>query len=239
MKNQKTKEFYFICQAKGGVGKSMLMYLFALKNEGNKAAAFVDVDKSTRTSIKQLKFLQGENLYETNINDHNEKIDREKFFEIVEKLANEKYDTFFLDFGAPESEQLPKLFNLDFDSEALKEFEESLNAKFNFCVVIAGGGSYLASMEYLKDMNKVIGKNINLTAYYNENTFQSEPNKIALENLKEICQANEIEYKGFGNFYTDRSSGIQVLKNVSEGKSINEYNGFALKKTINTELQKL
>ncbi|SDG29946.1 hypothetical protein SAMN04487996_11781 [Dyadobacter soli] len=45
-------------QAKGGVGKSILMYLFALKHYQDSKCLFIDVDASTQTSTRQLKFVQ-------------------------------------------------------------------------------------------------------------------------------------------------------------------------------------
>src|SRR4051794_34086751 len=109
------KTFYFNIQAKGGAGKSMLTYLQALKNEDNEAALFVDLDNSTKTSIKQLKFLKDkQRLVETDIIDAFRRIEREKLFQVLENLSQMEFEEYFLDFGAPESEQLPNLFSLDF-----------------------------------------------------------------------------------------------------------------------------
>lgn len=52
------KNYHFIIQAKGGVGKSMLTYLYALNNEQNPSVLFLDVDNSTKTSDRQLGFLR-------------------------------------------------------------------------------------------------------------------------------------------------------------------------------------
>ncbi|WP_090155873.1 hypothetical protein [Dyadobacter soli] len=52
------KNLHFIVQAKGGVGKSILMYLFALKHYQDSKCLFIDVDASTQTSTRQLKFVQ-------------------------------------------------------------------------------------------------------------------------------------------------------------------------------------
>jgi cellulose biosynthesis protein BcsQ len=50
------KKIHFIAQAKGGVGKSLLMYLFALKFGHDSSIFFVDLDSSTESSKRQLKF---------------------------------------------------------------------------------------------------------------------------------------------------------------------------------------
>ena len=110
------KHFIFNIQSKGGAGKSMLTYLQALKHEDNDKALFVDLDNSTKTSLKQLQFLSTKKrIAEVSINDNKRRIDREKLFDVIEKLAAlEPFDTVFIDFGAPESQQFPSLFNLDF-----------------------------------------------------------------------------------------------------------------------------
>jgi hypothetical protein len=54
------KTFHLNLQNKGGAGKSMLTYLQALKHRANVKAAFVDLDNSTKTSARQLQFLEME-----------------------------------------------------------------------------------------------------------------------------------------------------------------------------------
>src|SRR3954467_6296999 len=116
------KTFYFNIQAKGGAGKSMLTYLQALKNEDNENALFVDLDNSTKTSLKQLKFLKEKRrLVETDITDAVKRIEREKLFQVLEGLRGMDFNEYYLDFGAPESEQLPSLFTLDFSADEFKE----------------------------------------------------------------------------------------------------------------------
>ena len=61
-KNNYMKQFHFNVQAKGGSGKSMLTYLQALKNETSQRSYFIDLDSSVKTSLQQLKFLQGKTL---------------------------------------------------------------------------------------------------------------------------------------------------------------------------------
>lgn len=57
------KQFHFILQAKGGVGKSFLVYLLALKHQSQPGTYFVDVDASTQRSSRQLAFLSGTGGY--------------------------------------------------------------------------------------------------------------------------------------------------------------------------------
>src|SRR5690606_10240541 len=147
------KTYYFNIQSKGGVGKSMLTYLQALKHEASESVMFVDLDSSTQSSMTQLDFIsQKGRLIRTDIYDRNRKLDRERFIEVLEALNTQAADQFYIDFGAPESEQLPGLFTLDFTIEEFKEIEKELKAKIIFNIVIAGGPAYEPSMLYLKKM---------------------------------------------------------------------------------------
>src|SRR5579859_5112530 len=131
------KTYFFNIQSKGGAGKSMLTYLQASKHETNTKTFFVDLDNSTRTSVKQLDFLRGEQrMAEVSLIDHVKRIEREKFFEIIESLNVLPFNEFYLDFGAPESQQLPILFSLDVTTEEFKNFEKGLNARFVFNIIV-------------------------------------------------------------------------------------------------------
>lgn len=60
------RKINYILASKGGVGKSTLTYEWALYStyKNHNDMLFVDLDNSTQTSTKQLKFL-GENQLET------------------------------------------------------------------------------------------------------------------------------------------------------------------------------
>jgi hypothetical protein len=50
LKQNTMREFYFNIQAKGGVGKSMLTYLQALKHQDDKRTYFIDFDSCVKSS---------------------------------------------------------------------------------------------------------------------------------------------------------------------------------------------
>lgn len=56
-----------------------------------------------------------------NLLDSRDKIDRQLLFENLMELKQKDYDEFYLDFGAPESDQLPSLFSKDFSLEEFKQ----------------------------------------------------------------------------------------------------------------------
>ncbi len=76
--------------------------------------------------------------------DNRAKIDRQLLFEKLAEESQKDYDSFYLDFGAPESDQLPSLFSKDYTIQEFKQVQDELDAKFIFNVVIAGGGAYEA-----------------------------------------------------------------------------------------------
>jgi hypothetical protein len=235
------KTFIFNIQAKGGAGKSMLTYLQALKREDDTDSVFVDLDNSTKTSVKQLKFLgEKERLITTDIIDAFKRIEREKLFNVIEQLAATPFKEFYLDFGAPESEQLPNLFSMDFTVEEFKEFEASVEAKFIFNIVVSGGPAYRSCMEYANFVAEALKGKFEVYLFINEFTFQSYP--TLLDEVKQYVETNKMLIKGityFGNISVDRNSGQNIMEFVKEGKGFSAYTGFATKTIMKREMQKV
>ena len=125
------KTYYFNIQSKGGAGKSMLTYLQALKYESDEKSLFVDLDSSTMTSVRQLRFVGlKKRVVESDIFDRLRKIEREKLFQVLESVNRTPHERVFVDFGAPESEQLPGLFSIDFSVDEFRDFEQGLGGAF-------------------------------------------------------------------------------------------------------------
>lgn len=230
------KTFNLILQAKGGAGKSFLTYLLALKNETNKDSFFVDLDNSTKTSTNQLQFLiEEERVADINLANRENKIDRERLFNVLEHLNEfNKFNTFFLDCGAPESEQIPNLFNVDFSPEELKEFEEQLDATIIFNIVVAGGSAYTSCMSYLEKI-LVLNGLFTINIYINEYTFNTTPDLI--EEAEKIGLNMNLGVKKFGKIYPDRQSGQEILINAKKGLGLSNYSSFAAKTQLKRELK--
>ena len=235
------KQFILNVQSKGGAGKSMLTYLMALKHEKDADVFFVDLDSSTQTSTHQLKFLApAKRLASVGILDTSKRIDREKIFAIFEELNTKKFDTFILDFGAPESQQLPNLFALDFSIEDFKDFEASLGASFIFNVVVSGGPAYMASMNYADEVISAINGTFPVYLYLNEFTFQNYTGLY--DEIATYKAANDNKLTGivrFGNIQPDRNSGQNILDMVKAGKGMADYTGWATKTIIRKEIEKV
>lgn len=216
------KTIHFIIQSKGGVGKSFLTYLFALKNQENPTVAFFDLDSSTETSERQLKFLKEKGrVYQISLLDERRKIVRDRLLSSIKQLAEMEYQELFLDFGAPESEQLPALFSFDFSTTALKKFETKLDITFIFHIVIAGNTAYLSSTEYLDTFYQAIGQNFSLIVHPNEHTFYGFNH--LLEEIKKYCTKNQLIYKPFGDIDTQTDTGNQIIKYVQNGIGLEDY----------------
>lgn len=235
------KIFYFNIQSKGGAGKSMLTYLQALKQESNDQAVFVDLDSSTKTSVRQLRFIGlKKRVLEVDIFDKIRKIERERLFQILETLNKTTFSEVYIDFGAPESEQLPGLFSIDFSIEEFKAFEKELKARFVFNVIVAGGTAYRSSFEYLKNITGLVNGQFTINAYVNEFTFMNYEHLI--DEVREFAKATGgliQEVKPYGAIQIDRNSGQIITENIKEGKGIAEYNSFAAKTIIKRELAKI
>jgi hypothetical protein len=235
------KTYHFNIQSKGGAGKSMLTYLQALKNESNEKALFVDLDSSTKTSVRQLRFIGiRKRVVEVDIFDRLRKIERERLFQVMETLNRTPFDQIYVDFGAPESEQLPGLFSIDFSIDEFKTFEQELGASFRFNVVMAGGTAYRSCFEYLKKLTAAIDGRFPLVVYVNEFTFQHYEHLI--EEVRQFVDATSglIEsVKPFGSIQADRNSGQVITDNIKEGKGLADYQSFAAKTIIRRELAKV
>lgn len=236
------KTIYLNIQSKGGAGKSMLTYLQALKHENNEKTAFVDLDGATKTSKDQLRFIgeKTDRLYEVDVFDRLKKIEREKLFNILEALNTTAFDEIFIDFGAAESEQLPRLLSIDFSIDEFKRFETEMEMKIVFNVVLAGGTAYLSCFEYLKRITELVKGRFDVYAYINELTFQNYGTLIDevrgfVRNTKGLIKA----VKPFGDIHIDRGSGQAIIDNIREGKGMASYKLFHVRMILNRELKKI
>lgn len=235
------KNFYFNIQSKGGAGKSMLTYILALKHQEDEQTLFVDLDSSTQTSAKQLNFIsKSGRLIKTDIYDRTKKLDRERFIEVLEGLNQLDKTDFYIDFGAPESEQLPGLFTIDFTVDEFKLIEQELKARFIFNVVMAGGPAYEPCFNYLKNLTGIINGRFDMYAFANEFTFHDYDNLLeALRNFTLVTKGLVKAVIPFGDFYPDRRSGKIILGNIREGKGLDEYSSFATKLILKREFAKI
>lgn len=236
------KKFYFNVQSKGGAGKSMLTYLQGLKYENDKNVAFVDLDHSVKTSSSQLQFLAvQQRLFAMNIYNDYKRVDREKLFKVLETLSEQDFSGVIIDFGATESEQLLSFLEYDFTVEEFKVFEQELQASFVFNVVVAGGTSYLASIQYLMKLAELMEGNFEIDVYANE-FFFNEENKVLINELAAFIEKTGgriSQLRVFGKISTDTESGKAIIHHIKSGNGLNSYTGYAARTIIKREIQKV
>lgn len=236
------KKFQFNVQAKGGSGKSMLTYLQALREQANDRAYFVDFDSSVRTSRQQLKFLQGKTpprFAVMGLLDSRDKLDRQLLFENLQQLTEKDYNVFYLDFGAPESDQLPALFSRDYTAEEFKQVEEELGVEFTFNVVIAGGAAYEACTNYLEKITALAGGLFDVCMYLNQSTFTGSPQLVEELQAYRVLNAGLITgLRLFGDFDVTTAPHKSILQKSGEGKGMEAY-AFVEKIKILKELAKI
>jgi hypothetical protein len=236
------QQFQFNIQAKGGAGKSMLTYLQALKQQGNDRSYFVDFDSSVKSSCQQLKFLQGKTpsrFATMSLLDQREKLDRQLLFENLYELSQKDYDCFYLDFGAPESDQLPSLFSKDYTIGEFKAVQDELNAQFIFNIVIAGGSAYEPCTYYLQKTTSLISGLFETNVYINESTFAGTPQLIRELTAFGTAEANHVKaIKSYGDFDITTSPHRSILQKISEGKGLEAFQ-FVEKIKMQKELSKI
>lgn len=212
------KKLHFILQAKGGVGKSLLTYLLAQTQVKNPTVLFVDVDASTQTSSRQLKFLNENQLEAVSLLDRHEKLVRDRFIDYLESLKDTQYSEIYFDFGAPESEQFPALISKDIP---FKKFLDKLNLEAHFHIVIAGGGAYYASIEYLRKIGLAINGNFQITIWKNITSFDNMET-LAIE-LEKNCMSKNQKLAQFGDFEPHSSLGAEILENICLGLPMDKF----------------
>src|SRR5690606_26081498 len=144
--------------------------------------------------------------------------------QVIQALSEQEYNEFVIDCGAPEREQLPKLFTLDFDSTLLPEIEKEFNVEITFYVVVAGGAAYKACMNYLQSDVETIPKE-KIIVYYNEQTFQNDEHQDVIHIFKGIMEDEGLPCQPVGNFYVDGAPGRDLIHTVNKGLGIEGYKG--------------
>lgn len=199
----------------------------------------VSAIKFNKTTIKQIEKSLAlddmtDRLFQADINDALKRIDRERFFQLCESFSKVNFEEVYIDLGAPESEQFPKLFTMDFTPEEFKDFEKNLDTKFVFNCVIAGGAMYQSCMSFLDKLYQHTGKLFEIRVYGNLHFFFNEEEQ--LDHLRHYCKANDLVLIEFGNFNIQQSSGQNIIENIKAGKGISSIHSFATKTVLKRTL---
>ncbi len=233
------KHVHFILQAKGGVGKSFLTYLYALTQENNPSALFVDVDNSTQTSDRQLAFLRGQKrVAKLSLFNERDKQDRQLLPKSLLQLAAQSYQEYYLDFGAPESEQFPALLRRDLSAAMLKQVETHTDSTYTFHVVIGGNTAFKPCVEYLISMVGILEGLFPVQIHLNEYNFVGPAQAEQRKSLANFCTENGLILHSFGRIDADSEVGKQIVHYAQLGKGLAEY-GFLERLVMEREISQL
>jgi hypothetical protein len=208
------KKLNLILQSKGGAGKSFFLW-FVAQAEKEKSTAFIDLDESTKTSSSRLASIVGEQrIKHFKILNENKKLDREKILNLFEKLAQSNTDSWYIDFGAPESEEFKKLLEHDLSAQIMIDELKILGAELNIYILIAGKDALVTCLQYYSSMLQIMAGSIPVLAIVNEGTFGS---RDSVDKGKEQLEATKIPFKSFG-YLGDDDSGRDVIRLITEQK---------------------
>ena len=155
------KKIYFITQAKGGAGKSVLAFMLA---EKYKEAVVLDLDDATTTSIKQLAYRKP--IKVSFLDPTTKRIDRGAFNGLFESVIEANKELFIADLGASVAEQLPKYFEMN-GVEVILEVLQASNIELQIVCVVGGGNIFKATMEHLSELIESINGHLDITVALN------------------------------------------------------------------------
>lgn len=212
------KRFHFIAQSKGGVGKSLLMYLFALKHGNRKQVLFVDLDSSTESSKSQLSFIDADNFDMLSLSDDKDALVRDQLISYLEALSESRFEEVYFDMGAPESAQLPALIKYDLP---MKEFAAELDFEMIFHIVVAAGTAYKPCVNYLTQMMQTLGADFKIIVWKSITSFRKFP-ELAQE-LEDNCKKLKLPFRQFGDFEPNSELGGKILDGARLGLALSSY----------------
>lgn len=155
------KKIYFITQAKGGAGKSVLAFMLA---EKYKEAIILDLDDATTTSIKQLAYRKP--IRVSFLDQVTKRIDRGAFNGLFESVIEANKELFIADLGASVAEQLPKYFSMN-GVDLITDVLEANNIELRIVCVVGGGNIFKATMEYLAELFESTSGYLDITVAHN------------------------------------------------------------------------
>lgn len=212
------KKIYFITQAKGGAGKSVLAFMLA---EKYKDAAILDLDDATTTTMKQLAYRKP--IKVSFLDPTTKRIDRGAFNGLFESVIEAKKDLFIADLGASVAEQLPKYFSMN-GVEIIKEILEGSNIQLQIVCVVGGGNIFKATMEHLAELFDSIGGVMDIIVAHNGFYPYSQEQKAT---LMDYVNANNLSLINFDLVKDKGEIALRTVENVlKEGKGISGLSPF-------------
>lgn len=213
------KKIYFITQAKGGAGKSVLAFMLA---EKYKEAIILDLDDATTTSIKQLAYRKP--IRVSFLDQITKRIDRGAFNGLFESVIEANKELFIADLGASVAEQLPKYFSMN-GVDIITDVLEASNIELRIVCVVGGGNIFKATMEYLAELVESTKGYLDITVAHNGFYPCSEEQQRVLE---DFVNENDLTLTNFDLVKDKGEIAMRTVENVlKNGKGTNGLSPFA------------
>jgi hypothetical protein len=213
------KKIYFITQAKGGAGKSVLAFMLA---EKYKEAIILDLDDATTTSIKQLAYRKP--IRVSFLDQVTKRIDRGAFNGLFESVIEANKELFIADLGASVAEQLPKYFSMN-GVDLITGVLEASNIELRIVCVVGGGNIFKATMEYLAELVESTNGYLDITVAHNGFYPCSEEQQRV---LVDFVNENDLTLTNFDLVKDKGEIAMRTVENVlKNGKGTNGLSPFA------------
>lgn len=174
-----------ITQSKGGSGKSCLTWLYAQKHP---ETVILDLDDGTKTSIKQLAYLEPKMVsFQNSANI----IDRGKANDFFEYVAQHEKQSFLCDLGASLSEQLPYYFQ-DNGAEAIQKGLETLGIELRIICVVGGQNIFSACMGYFQQLLESCNNHIRVVVAINDHFPFNSQQELEFEEYLKLVKVNGV-----------------------------------------------
>jgi hypothetical protein len=213
------KKIYFITQAKGGAGKSVLAFMLAEKYHD---AAILDLDDATTTSIKQLAYRKPVKV--SFLDPMTKRIDRGAFNGLFESVVEANARLFIADLGASVAEQLPKYFSMN-GIDIITEVLGTSNIQLQIVCVVGGGNIFKATMEYLAELVGSTKGSLEITVAHNGFYPCSEEQQTILH---DYIHVNKLSLIHFDLVKDKGETAMRTVENVlKDGKGISGLSPFS------------
>jgi hypothetical protein len=212
------KKIYFITQAKGGAGKSVLAFMLA---EKYKEAVILDLDDATTTSIKQLAY--GKPIRVSFLDPTTKRIDRGAFNGLFESVTEANKELFIADLGASVAEQLPKYFAMN-GVDVIMEVLRASSIQLQIVCVVGGGNIFKATMEHLDELVQSTNGHLDITVAHNGFYPCSEEQQAT---LIDYIHENDLVLIGFDLVKDKGEIAMRTVENVlKNGRGVNGLSPF-------------
>lgn len=208
------KKIQFVCQSKGGAGKSVFTYLAANKYP---EAMIFDMDDATKTTMKQLAYRSPTSISFFN---ETESIDRGKFTAFIETVANKDFQgDYICDLGGATSQQLPTYLKF-IGAGNLKEVLDSFDIELEIICIMAGGSIFSSCYNFLIELSENVNNQFKIIVALNEFMPLTKDQTDYFNQYKEIAKPTVIPFF----ISKDNTPTVQqrIEKVLESGKPLSE-----------------